>query len=82
LTALAQCHVGEGRPGEARPHLERVLAFEPARFDAAILLAEVAQSEGATDEARALYDQAASSARTDGQAAAARARGRALESHD
>ena len=82
LTALAQCHVDEDRPSEARPHLERVLAFEPARFDAAILLAEVAEGEGATDEARALYDQAAASARSDGQAAAARARGRAVAQDD
>lgn len=82
LTALAQCHVDDNRPSEARPHLERVLAFEPGRFDAAILLAEVAEGEGAIDEARALYDQAAGSARSDGQAAAARARGRALSPGD
>jgi len=82
LTALAQCHVDDNRPSEARPHLERVLAFEPGRFDAAILLAEVAEGEGAIDEARALYDQAAGSARSDGQAAAARARGRALSPDD
>jgi Tetratricopeptide repeat len=82
LTALAQCHVDDNRPSEARPHLERVLAFEPGRFDAAILLAEVAEREGAIDEARALYDQAAGSARSDGQAAAARARGRALSPDD
>ena len=82
LTALAQCHVDDNRPLEARPHLERVLAFEPGRFDAAILLAEVAEGEGAIDEARALYDQAAGSARSDGQAAAARARGRALSPDD
>jgi len=82
LTVLARCHNNAGRPQEARPHLERVLAFEPARYDANILLAEIAQGEGQTDEAHALFNQAASSARTDGQAAAARARARATVSAD
>lgn len=78
LTAHSACLSEEGRGDEARPLLERVLAFEPSRFDAALMLAEITEDSGDTAAAQALFEQAAEAARTDGQAAAARARARAL----
>ncbi|MEE2565930.1 tetratricopeptide repeat protein [Hyphobacterium marinum] len=78
LTAHSACLADEGRGEEARPLLERVLAFEPSRFDAALMLAEITEDSGERSAAQALFEQAAEAARTDGQAAAARARARAL----
>tara|TARA_R110002072_G_scaffold93904_5_gene207925 strand:+ start:2178 stop:3128 length:951 start_codon:yes stop_codon:yes gene_type:complete len=78
LTAQAQCLADQGEGEAARPLLERVLAFEPSRFEAAFMLATLTEESGDTAAAMALFEQAADAARTDGQAVAARARARAL----
>jgi len=78
LTRHAECLLDEGQADEAVVLLERVIAFEPGRFDAVIALAEAHAARGDPDSARALYEQAASVAVTDGQAVAARARAREL----
>ena len=79
LTRHAECLLGAGQADEATILLERVIAFEPGRFDAVIALAEAHAAQGDVDAARALYEQAANVAATDGQAIAARARARDLE---
>lgn len=78
LTRHAECLLDEGQADEAAVLLERVIAFEPGRFDAVIALAEAHAARGDLDAARALYEQAANVAATDGQAVAARARAREL----
>ncbi|WP_394693982.1 type IV pilus biogenesis/stability protein PilW [Hyphobacterium sp.] len=78
LTRHAECLLDEGQADQAAVLLERVIAFEPGRFDAVIALAEAHAARGDLDAARALYEQAASVAATDGQAVAARARAREL----
>lgn len=80
LTAHAACLEQQGQYAEARPLLERVLAFEPARYEAALMLAQITEASGDSNAALVLYEQAAEVARTDGQAAAARARARAIAS--
>ncbi|WP_421785665.1 tetratricopeptide repeat protein [Hyphobacterium sp.] len=79
LTTHAGCLVDEDRTADAIPLLERVIAFEPGRFDAVIALAEANERLGNVAQAQALYEQAAAVAATDGQAVAARARARRLE---
>lgn len=79
LTRHAECLLDAGQADEATILLERVIAFEPGRFDAVIALAEAHAAQGDVDAARALYEQAANVAATDGQAIAARARARDLE---
>jgi len=78
LTRHAECLLDDGQAEEATVLLERVIAFEPGRFDAVIALAEAHAARGDVDAARALYEQAANVAATDGQAVAARARAREL----
>ena len=78
LTVHASCLLDAGETDEAVVVLERVIAFEPGRFDAVIALAEAHEARGDVNTARALYEQAANVAETDGQAVAARARARAL----
>lgn len=78
LTRHAECLLAAGQADEATILLERVIAFEPGRFDAVIALAEVNETRGDLDAARVLYEQAATVAATDGQAVAARARARRL----
>ena len=62
----------------AKEIYERVLAFEPEHYAAAYALATIRETEGDLSSARSLYAQAASSARSDSEAAAAWARARAL----
>jgi hypothetical protein len=78
LTVQAGCLIEEGDTARAIPMLERVVAFEPGRFDAVIALAEAREALGEIAQAQALYEQAADIAATDGQAVAARARARRL----
>lgn len=78
LTVSAGCRLENGETQQAITMLERVIAFEPGRFDAVIALAEANESLGNIENARVLYEQAAMVAATDGQAVAARARARRL----
>ncbi|WP_420431148.1 tetratricopeptide repeat protein [Hyphobacterium sp.] len=78
LMVHAGCLMAQGAPADAIPLLERVVAFEPGRFDAVIALAEANETLGDVVSAHALYEQAATVAATDGQAVAARARARRL----
>ena len=78
LTRHAVCLLDDGQAEEATVLLERVIAFEPGRFDAVIALAEAHAARGNIESARALYEQAANVAATDGQAVAARALAREL----
>ncbi|PIW27219.1 MAG: hypothetical protein COW29_11760 [Rhodobacterales bacterium CG15_BIG_FIL_POST_REV_8_21_14_020_59_13] len=78
LTRHAECLLEAGQAEQATVLLERVIAFEPGRFDAVIALAEAHVARGDVNAARALYEQAANVAETDGQAVAARARARSL----
>ena len=74
----AECARSNGNAGEAAALLERVTAMDPERFSALLMLAEIESERGDRDAARALYEVAAQAARTDGEAAAAMARMRAL----
>lgn len=78
LMVHSRCLMAQGATADAIPLLERVVAFEPGRFDAVIALAEANESLGNVESAHALYEQAATVAATDGQAVAARARARRL----
>lgn len=78
LMVHSGCLMAQGATADAIPLLERVVAFEPGRFDAVIALAEANESLGNFESAHALYEQAATVAATDGQAVAARARARRL----
>jgi hypothetical protein len=72
------CLEEAGDVAAAKEIYERVLAFEPEHYDAAYALAAIRETEGDTSSARTLYARAASSARSDSEAAAAWARARAL----
>ncbi|MEE2525389.1 tetratricopeptide repeat protein [Hyphobacterium sp. HN65] len=78
LTVSASCRIAAGDTDDAIVMLERVIAFEPGRFEAVIALAEANEAVGNVENARLLYEQAAMVAATDGQAVAARARARQL----
>ena len=58
---------------------ERVLAFEPGHYGAALGLARLRAAQGDTAAAAALFQTAADSARTDGEALAARSAADNLE---
>ena len=73
LTAHADCLFGLGARDNAAGLYERVLAFNPTHFRAAIGLARIREAQGRGEEAARLYDRAASAAMTDGEALAARA---------
>ena len=73
MTAHGACLTEAGEPGEAQLIYERVLAFEPDQFDAALALAEIRAARGDRAGASALFETAQSSARTDGEALAVRA---------
>jgi tetratricopeptide (TPR) repeat protein len=79
LAVHSECLLDDGDATQAIVLLERVIAFEPGRFDAVLTLAEAHEARGSLDAARGFYEQAATVAATDGQAVAARARARALE---
>lgn len=78
MIVQAECARSNGNAGEAAALLERVTAMDPERFSALLMLAEIESERGSRDAARALYELAAQAARTDGEAAAAMARMRAL----
>jgi hypothetical protein len=78
MIVQAECVRSNGNAGEAAALLERVTAMDPERFSALLMLAEIESERGDRDAARALYEMAAQAARTDGEAAAAMARMRAL----
>lgn len=78
MAAHAGCLSDAGEPRDAETLYERVLAFEPGHFAAALGLARIRADAGAVEEARALFETAAAAARTDGEALAARSAAEAL----
>lgn len=78
LIIQAGCARANGDAAQATELLERVTAMDPGRFSALLSLAEIEAEAGNRAEARALYELAVRSARTDGEAGAAMARARAL----
>ena len=78
--AHATCLVQAGDVEAASGVYERMLAFEPENVTAAMALAEIRAAQGRPQEARALFDQAASYAISDAEAARARARASELAS--
>ncbi len=78
MAAHGNCLMEAGRTGDAQTLYERVLAFEPGHFAAALGLARIRASAGRLDEARELFQTAAGAARTDGEAMAARSAAEAL----
>jgi len=72
LASHADCLVSMGEPDNAISLYERVLAFDPRHFQAALGLARIRSDRGEHEAAAALFDFAASAARTDGQAVQAR----------
>ncbi|MCR9128761.1 MAG: hypothetical protein NXI12_04505 [Alphaproteobacteria bacterium] len=75
LTRHADCLAGLGPAARdnAAGLYERVLAFDPTHFRAAIGLARIREAQGRGQEAAQLYERAANAALTDGEALAARA---------
>jgi len=76
LTDQADCLVEAGEPRDAEGLYERVLAFQPEHFRAALGLARLRQLAGRHADAARLYETAAGSAMTDGEALAASAAAR------
>ena len=72
LASHADCLAAAGETTNAIGLYERVLAFEPRHFQAAIGLARLRAETGDHAAAAMLYETAAGSARTDGQAVQAR----------
>lgn len=72
LARHAACLAEIGERDNAAGLYERVLAFEPGHFQAALGLAQLREAQGRRVEAARLFEAAAGSARTDGQALAAR----------
>lgn len=80
MAAHASCLSDAGQPRDAETLYERVLAFEPGHFAAALGLARIRADAGEVEEARELFETAAAAARTDGEALAARSAAEALRS--
>ncbi len=76
LTDQADCLVEAGEIRNATGLYERVLAFQPEHFRAALGLARLRQLAGRHADAARLYETAAGSAMTDGEALAASAAAR------
>lgn len=76
LTDQADCLVEAGETRNAAGLYERVLAFQPEHFRAALGLAGLRQQSGRYADAARLYETAAGSAMTDGEALAASAAAR------
>ncbi len=72
LARHAACLAEIGQRDNAAGLYERVLAFEPGHFEAALGLARLREAQGRRADAARLFEAAAGSARTDGQALAAR----------
>lgn len=82
MTLHADCLVvAEDREGAAVLY-ERVLAFDPTHFRAALGLARIREAQGRGAEAARLYERAASAALTDGEALAARSLSQEDQSDD
>lgn len=79
LVPHAACLAEQGQTREATGIYRQILAFEPENYAAAVALADLEEAAGNRDAALRLYQQAASHARSDAQAAAALQRARALE---
>lgn len=79
LVPHAACLADQGQTREATGIYRQILAFEPENYAAAVALADLEEAAGNRDAALRLYQQAASHARSDAQAAAALQRARALE---
>lgn len=76
IVAQADCLVEAGERANAVGLYERVLAFEPEHFRAALGLARLREHAGRHEDAARLFEAAAGSALTDGEALAARAAAR------
>ncbi|MGJ3232912.1 MAG: tetratricopeptide repeat protein [Oceanicaulis sp.] len=76
IVAQADCLAEIGERANAAGLYERVLAFQPEHFRAALGLARLRQEAGRHDDAARLFETAAGSALTDGQALAAQAAAR------
>jgi len=72
MSAHGDCLAGSGSDDDAATIYERVLAFEPGHYGAALGLARLRAAQGDTAAAAQLFQTAAASARTDGEALAAR----------
>ena len=72
LSTHADCLVSMGDSEGAVELYQRVLAFDPRHFQAALGLARILSDQGDHQAAAELFDTAASAARTDGQAVQAR----------
>lgn len=72
LSTHADCLVSVGDSEGAVALYQRVLAFDPRHFQAALGLARILSDQGDHQAAAELFDTAASVARTDGQAVQAR----------
>lgn len=79
LVPHAACLADQGQTRDATGIYRQILAFEPENYAAAVALADLEEAAGNRDAALRLYQQAASHARSDAQAAAALQRARALE---
>ena len=82
LTVMGECLAGQNADREAAEYFERVLAFEPEHFRAALGLARLREGEGNRNEAARLFEVASRSAMTDGEALAARAAARRVRDDD
>jgi hypothetical protein len=78
LANLGECLVESDKAEDAKTYYERVLAFEPGHFRAALGLARIQEAEGNRSDAARLFDAASRSATTDGEALAARAAARRI----
>ena len=72
LSTHADCLVSVGDSESAVSLYQRVLAFDPRHFQAALGLARILSDQGDHQAAAELFETAASAARTDGQAVQAR----------
>lgn len=79
MSAHADCLVREQRLADATTLYERVLAFEPGHYGAALGLARLRAAAGDREGAAELFQTAAEGARTDGEALAARQAAEELE---
>lgn len=79
LTDHAACLTEDGLTDQAIGLYERVLAFEPGHYAAAMGLARLREARGQNEAARDLFLEAARNARTDGEALQARAAARRME---
>lgn len=79
MSGHGDCLAASGRSADAETLYERVLAFEPGHYGAALGLARLRAAQGDTAAAAALFQTAADSARTDGEALAARGAAQSLE---